>query len=106
MQNVVDNILYCIVAFEIVVYGIHNTPYDEGVNHTQALLRKNCVRSLFMGKRKYPDIMTKKWYLYRGKAVYPADHGNVRAVIDREIRLYIIALRYMLPYDQKTCKGP
>ncbi len=30
MQNVVDNILYCIVAFEIVVYGIHNTPYDEG----------------------------------------------------------------------------
>lgn len=59
MQNVVDNILYCIVAFEIVVYGIHNTPYDEGVNHTQGSFAENCVRSLFMGKRKYPDIMTK-----------------------------------------------
>ena len=26
MQNVVDNILYCIVAFEIVVYGIITVP--------------------------------------------------------------------------------
>lgn len=49
MQNVVDNILYCIVAFEIVVYGIHNTPYDEGVNHTLGSFAEKLRKITFHG---------------------------------------------------------